>query len=378
MLVAVSAALVWVGAGCQSSPPAGECVSDDDCIHGFACIDGACQTESVQPGPSRLLPDAGTLRRDAGYRDAGTPVDATYTIDAGLVDSGLVDAGQCGPAACVDLNATCGWVIDPCGTQVDCGSCAMGMVCGAVGTPDANRCVPEPCVPRCPSYARCGWADDGCGGQIDCGGCGSDHSCSSNQCVRNVCHPRTCSDRGAECGTIDDGCGGRPNCGSCSGTQTCGNDNQCHCTDQESWTIFHRFKSVRSIGATVSADWSQLNDALQINSQGANVRLTSSQPRSDILYLYDPQLNLPSDATVLGIEVELRLKRNGTDPFLDYLYVWQSNLSGTTKRGLRLSGISTNYRTYTYGGESDLWGIPPSDLLTLSRQRNHVWHPNGV
>ena len=132
--------------------------------------------------------------------------------------------------------------------------------------------------------------------------------------------------------------------------------------DQEIWTIPHRFKSVRAIGAVASADWRQLNDALQINGQGANVTLSASQSRSDILYLHNAGLNIPSDATVLGMEVELSVKRNGTDPFLDYLYVWQSNLQGTPKRGLRLSGIGTGYRTYTYGGESDRWGIAQSSL----------------
>ena len=294
-------------------------MSNADCIAGYNCVDGQCNpaVELRDAGPPGF--DAGLLRRDAGRPDAGQPrPDAGYVdtgvpmVDAdvpdGYVPDGTVeDAGVCGYPACAFYGATCGLFVDGCGTAIDCGSCRQGTSCGRPGTMEANQCIPDRCTPRqCPSSAECGSVSDGCGGHINCWrSCGSGETCSGNRCV---CHPRSCSDRNAECGTIDDGCGGRPNCGSCSGTQTCGNDNQCHCTDQESWTIFHRFKSVRSIGATVSANWVQLNDALQINSQGANVRLTSSQPRSDILYLYDPQLNLPSDATVLGIEVELRLK----------------------------------------------------------------------
>ena len=174
------------------------------------------------------------------------------------------------------------------------------------------------------------------------------------------CVPRACPS-GAECGTIDDGCGGTLYCGTCPGSAIC-RDHRCACLGRETWTTWHRFRTAQSIGANDAADWVGLGDGVQRNKQGTNVLLSAQRPRSDILYLRDAGLSIPDDAEVLGIEISLDMKRNGARPYLDFLYLWQSNLRSVPRRSVYLALLDAGYRNYSWGGASDRWGIDASAL----------------
>src|SRR5688572_1989759 len=84
-------------------------------------------------------------------------------VSAGCVDTGSLPeeegcpagqiadgAGGCRPA-CTPRTCTaelCGELPDNCGGTISCNQCAAGLVCGAAGTAEANRCVPPPCEPE--------------------------------------------------------------------------------------------------------------------------------------------------------------------------------------------------------------------------------------
>ncbi len=88
---------------------------------------------------------------------------------------------------------------------------------------DSGEGPPQPeCHPRdCSDIgAECGMAADGCGGTIDCGDCPSPQVCGGdrsqpNQCAL-PCSPLSCDDHDAQCGEVDDGCGSTIDCGDCS------------------------------------------------------------------------------------------------------------------------------------------------------------------
>lgn len=71
------------------------------------------------------------------------------------------------------------------------------------------------CVSDCAGKV-CG--DDGCGNS--CGTCDSGFLCSNNQCIEDVCVPKTTCDTHV-CGEESDGCGGFVPCGTCAGGETC-------------------------------------------------------------------------------------------------------------------------------------------------------------
>ena len=358
-------------AGCGADPDAvSECVSSADCALGFTCIDGAC-TLPMSTSGSLGGDDAGSSNGyDAGHSyDAGhAGYDAGHAYDAGSAgsDAGAVDAGGiCGAAACLAYGAQCGDVIDDCGVSVGCGDCDSGYRCGTGAF--ANRCQCEPL--SCDQLdAQCGRITDNCGVERECGGCGNRERCSNNQCE---CIPRTCDDAGAECGEIDDGCGGKRNCGGCTSPERCGGQgvqaNQCGCTSQTqatSWTVFTTAQNVDTGGLS----WEQRGDGVQFNRQGTNVRFKhddrnngSTFSRSDILWLRNAGLNVPSDATVRGIEIQIDIKRNGQTPYLDEFFLYAPNFDSRSL-SRRLLNMSTSYRRFTFGGATDRWGISSSDL----------------
>ncbi len=143
------------------------------------------------------------------------------------VDSVCVANTTCVPKTCADAKATCGVIVDGCGGQVTCGSCADGTSCGGGGTP--NVCGSGTCTPKsCTEVgAECGMVSDGCSQVLNCGNaCVAPKTCggggTANKC--GGCQVTTsCAAQGKNCGTIADGCGGMLNCGACTVSgETCG------------------------------------------------------------------------------------------------------------------------------------------------------------
>ena len=107
----------------------------------------------------------------------------------------LFDLASCvGPAApptctaktCAELGYTCGASGDGCddGVVLQCGSCAMGQVCGGGGTNVCGAsCVPLTCATQ---GAECGAIGDGCGATVDCGPCPSGLTCGAGG-IPNTC-----------------------------------------------------------------------------------------------------------------------------------------------------------------------------------------------
>ena len=379
--------------GCSTeSPSTLGCESSAECISGYVCTEGSCVRAPVDVDAGRR--DAGNpFRRDAGARplDAGTP-----QVDADRPDTGSrppdaggdADAGAiCGSLACAAQGAECDVIVDGCGTLVDCGGCEMGHECGERGTPFENRCRCEPqCRPN-----QCGRVDDGCGARIDCGGCGSGQFCNGqNQCQ---CRRRECREVGAECGLIDDGCGGKRNCGGCTAPERCGGPgvavNQCGCvTRTETYvTDYATYRGVMSLNRLGGNRWFNLDDALQFNTQGAAVtgenRNNSDENgqcipshngpwQSEILYLFNPQLSsgggldIPDDAVITGVQVQIDVNRRGPTPILKELYiVGPSPLRGGSVPRQQLD-LSTGYRRQTFGARQYGWSLT-KDVLNPER-----------
>lgn len=125
-------------------------------------------------------------------------------------------ANECVPRTCETLAFNCGAVPDGCGGELNCGSCATGMSCGATSP---NLCGTGSCTPRTCAAGACGPMSDGCGNLVECGGCADGSVCTpDNQCEAPAatCTPKSCSELGKNCGTADDGCGGTLQCGTCS------------------------------------------------------------------------------------------------------------------------------------------------------------------
>ena len=374
----------------------GECTSSADCAPGFMCVDGTCELATQTPGLGGQTSDAGSSTGsdadslpDAGRADTGSPgVDATVppADGGGHPDANLpADAGgTCGIAACFASGAECGPIVDDCSTIVDCGDdCQPGFECGPPGGPFANRCRCDPLERQEACRDRCGDVDDGCGVPISCGGCGSNETCRNNRCE---CVPRSCSAVGAECGTVDVGCNQTRNCGSCDSPERCGGSgvpaNQCGCVDQSRILPASGFRLFRSAqnNAGSGVDWVSLHEGIQRNTQGTNARLRGGRRDSDNrcsgtvtlqtdrLMLYNAGLNVPADATVTGIEVQIFVKRNGTSPRLRELYLATGQTRSSSKTtpnaasANRSFDLSTGYRHFRFGGRNDRWGLSPSEL----------------
>lgn len=121
----------------------------------------------------------------------------------------------------------------------NCGACGVSCGAGAACVNSACQAAPPPpmCTPvTCAAVGKnCGQIGDGCGGIIACGSCQVGLICgaggTANVCGAPTCIPKTsASFPGLNCGVVANGCGGVINLGSCQGSQTCGGGgiaNQC-------------------------------------------------------------------------------------------------------------------------------------------------------
>ena len=81
------------------------------------------------------------------------------------------------------LPGVCGLVTAACGASSECGSCAEGLVCGAVQPNICAPCAPKTCEGEA---AECGELDDGCGGTLQCGTC-AEGACGTGGARANEC-----------------------------------------------------------------------------------------------------------------------------------------------------------------------------------------------
>jgi hypothetical protein len=103
------------------------------------------------------------------------------------------DSGACTPTQCQQASGKyCGKLGDQCGGEIDCGGCTGGLACGGAGTPgvcgaarDSGACTPTTCVN--PGGTYCGKVGDACGSEIDCGACPAGEICGMR--FPGVCAP---------------------------------------------------------------------------------------------------------------------------------------------------------------------------------------------
>lgn len=208
-------------------------------------FDGARLKDGAIQSPTN--PQAATLACDKACADYGFQCGKQFDpcgkeLDCGTcADGSACNAGKCAcaPKACADLGMQCGVQNNGCGGITDCGAC----VNPSEGCADGKcKCVPKTCADQ---NAECGSVPDGCGGTYACGSCtdptrpgydAAKTNCGGEgpgRCGVEPCVPRSCLDQGKNCGDINDGCGNILNCGACTSPQTCGGSgvaNVCGCT----------------------------------------------------------------------------------------------------------------------------------------------------
>ena len=206
------------------------------CALGLSC--GESTIEIFIPGGEQA-PCAPATCESLGA-SCGEILDGCGTLlDCG--DCGEIDPGACTPLTCLSRGFSCGSHQDGCGGVMECGTCESPQTCAGGGLDGVCGCAPVSCESI---GATCGEHDDGCGGLIDCGAClptCAPATCESLgvECGRHsdgcgglvdcgacpeTCVPTTCAALQAECGTQGDGCNGTLNCGTCGMDQTCTNN----------------------------------------------------------------------------------------------------------------------------------------------------------
>lgn len=92
------------------------------------------------------------------------PQDEPVT-DAANNDSVPSDGDTSGGCTCAAQQANCGFVVNPCGDVLHCGSCGLSQQCGLGGVRNVCGCTRDPnaCV------GKCGTTVDNCDVTIDCG-----------------------------------------------------------------------------------------------------------------------------------------------------------------------------------------------------------------
>ena len=180
-----------------------------------------------------------------GLFGCGQPTDCPSGYFCWNSDSRCYDSKEpaCVPKTCdqvigdfasLGIPIECGSLPDGCDGSIECGGCAGGDVCGAIGQNFLCGCEENTCA----SYrggAECGSVPTRCGGEeqaMFCGDCvGDGFVCVDNKCV---CPPgETCECAGGEptypcaqneCsppGGLPDGCGGFTNCPPCANGEDC-------------------------------------------------------------------------------------------------------------------------------------------------------------
>lgn len=201
---------------------------------------------------------------------------------------GVIDCGGCSnntwgdPDVCTDNRCQC--------VPATCESAPVRTVCG----PTTGRVEAECSI----LGASCGTILDGCGSTLQCGSCTSNSSyasiCDDYSCK---CVPTSCAAEGRTCGTISDRCGGTLFCGLCV-------DNACevllYADNLHNVTYTPQLHSVDlhgvagdvsvMIGDTVHFNWNGQHqwDHLHVTAYLDNVSATCPQTISNLLSSDDP------------------------------------------------------------------------------------------
>lgn len=138
----------------------------------------------------------------------GTSGGGNRTGTGGASASPSGGSTACGTAAC--QADSCGEIVDWCGSQVSCGACPSGSICGLEIANVCTACTAKTCAAE---GAQCGYISDGCGALLDCGQCQAPLECG-------VLNPNHCDDtRG---GTATNPCA-NPSTGFCPQLADCSN-----------------------------------------------------------------------------------------------------------------------------------------------------------
>ena len=213
------------GDGCGLTLNCGPCTSPQTC--GGGGVPGQCGGAMCTP---LTCAQQGFNCGSQGDSCGGTIAScgmctAPQTCGGGGVPGVCGGGGTCTPRTCLMQGFNCGLQGNGCGTQIDCGLCPPGQVCGAQGPGlcGATQCTPLSCAAQ---GISCGPAGDGCGNIIQCGPCTAPQTCGGagvpGMCGLRPCTPNTCAGIGANCGQVGDGCGGTLSCGVCSPLESCG------------------------------------------------------------------------------------------------------------------------------------------------------------
>ncbi len=175
-----------------------EAAANTDALAAAANTDAAASSDVATIADTQDIADAKPGQDTGTVSDTktDTKADAVVTVDV-VPDSG---PDVCKPLSCQALGAECGTLFNGC-TEIDCGTCASGKVCGS-GL-QAHKCV---CAPKtCGNLGvTCGKHPDGCGGQVDCGkcpecsptcpagwSCGDDGACQNGTATNLALHVQT-------------------------------------------------------------------------------------------------------------------------------------------------------------------------------------------
>ncbi|MFT3713746.1 MAG: Ig-like domain-containing protein [Archangium sp.] len=224
--------------------------------------------------------------------------------------------------------------------------------------------------------ATCGWVPDNCGGNLNCGTCNANSVCTANQCV---CVPRTCAEQEKDCGDTTDGCGAPLNCGTCLASEVC-SSNVCIIPGVADYSA--SLKAPACLQVTNSCDstmtigrgWSEPNTPNTINNSCADgaaggFHTSESLDRLKISSLDGNPLNSGKlariDATVwtavtYGDWLDLYSAANASSPAWTYLTTLSTGV-------LNQSTLSTTFRlpsgtlqairgVYRYGGSASTCG----------------------
>jgi hypothetical protein len=164
-----------------------------------------------------------------------------------------------------------------------------------------------------------------------------------------------CIDYGATCGTPSDGCGGvLSSCGTCDGG-IC--SNFACCTPGPQWGPVKSTTAVADFSTTGigTRAWTNASNAKQIDDTTADVTGMAAGDISHYLYAEGFGLSVPSNATILGIEVHIR-RKSLTGGIVDQSVVLFESGSYAGANHSSNTTWGTTFTTAVYGGTGDLWG----------------------
>ena len=127
--------------------------------------------------------------------------------------------------------------------------------------------------------------------------------------------------------------------------------------------MFSRARNLPVSGADLG--WLDVSRGVDFDGFGSRI-ICPSVPAaqvSDRLYLTGAGLNVPSDATILGVEVSFSMRRDGTDPELDRVNIMTGSFPAPSRVSINrapsrsISSLSDSFRHFAFGGSSDTWGL---------------------